>query len=60
MENIIGQDKTSQVSTYILIGTLIVSFAFAAIIIAYGLDGVVMGAHDMFHDFRHVMGMPCH
>ncbi len=59
MENIIRQNKTSQVSTYIF-ASVVFSFTFTAITVAYGLDGVIMGAHDMFHDFRHVMGMPCH
>ncbi len=33
---------------------------FSAVVIAYGLDSVVPGVHDAFHDFRHVIGMPCH
>ncbi|VAX21657.1 hypothetical protein MNBD_NITROSPINAE01-1290 [hydrothermal vent metagenome] len=59
MENIIRQNRTSQVSIYVFAG-IILSFTFMAITVAYGLDGIIMGVHDMFHDFRHVMGMPCH
>ncbi|HLC18934.1 MAG TPA: CbtB-domain containing protein [Thermodesulfobacteriota bacterium] len=34
--------------------------AFMMVVIAYGMESVVHGVHDMFHDFRHVIGMPCH
>lgn len=34
--------------------------AFAMVVIAYGMDSVVKGAHDVFHDFRHAFGFPCH
>ncbi|MBI5286872.1 MAG: CbtB-domain containing protein, partial [Deltaproteobacteria bacterium] len=30
------------------------------VIIAYGVESVVPGVHDAFHDFRHVIGMACH
>lgn len=33
---------------------------FAMVVIAYGMDSVVKGAHDVFHDFRHAVGFPCH
>ena len=34
--------------------------AFAMITVVYGLDTVLSGAHDVFHDFRHTIGFPCH
>lgn len=34
--------------------------AFMMVIIFYGVDSFAQGAHDIFHDFRHVVGMPCH
>ncbi len=34
--------------------------AFAMITVVYGLDTIVSGAHDVFHDFRHTIGFPCH
>ena len=34
--------------------------AFAMITVVYGFDTVVSGAHDVFHDFRHTIGFPCH
>ncbi len=37
----------------VLIGVLMV-------VIAYGVESVIPGVHDLFHDFRHVLGMPCH
>jgi hypothetical protein len=39
---------------------VIVGVALATVVIFYGMDNVVRGAHDTFHDFRHVIGMPCH
>ncbi|MBI3398958.1 MAG: CbtB-domain containing protein [Deltaproteobacteria bacterium] len=39
---------------------VIVSFAFAMVVIAYGFDSIAPGVHDAFHDFRHTIGMPCH
>ncbi len=34
--------------------------AFTMVIIFYGVDSFAQGAHNTFHDFRHVVGMPCH
>ncbi|WP_413886906.1 CbtB domain-containing protein [Candidatus Desulfatibia sp.] len=34
--------------------------AFMMVIIFYGVDSFAQGAHNAFHDFRHVVGMPCH
>lgn len=34
--------------------------AFSMVVIAYGMESFASGVHDMFHDFRHVIGMPCH
>ncbi|GMT42277.1 MAG: hypothetical protein IEMM0002_0688 [bacterium] len=34
--------------------------AFAMVVVAYGMDSVAQGAHDVFHDFRHAIGFPCH
>jgi cobalt transporter subunit CbtB len=39
---------------------LVVGVIFSLVIIAYGMDSVVPGVHDTFHDFRHAIGMPCH
>lgn len=39
---------------------IIMGVAFAMVIIAYGVDSLVPGVHDAFHDFRHTIGMPCH
>ncbi len=39
---------------------LVVAIAAAMVIIAYGMESVAPGVHDTFHDFRHVIGMPCH
>lgn len=36
------------------------ALAFAMVSIVYGVDAMAAGVHDTFHDFRHVIGMPCH
>jgi len=58
MERIINRENG-------LMGTLlqalvIVSVAFVMVVIAYGFDSVAPGVHDVFHDFRHTIGMLCH
>ncbi len=30
------------------------------IIVVYGVDAAMPGVHDMFHDFRHSIGIQCH
>lgn len=39
---------------------VVVIFAVMTVTIAFGVETVAPGAHDAFHDFRHVIGMPCH
>lgn len=39
---------------------VVVAMAFTMVVIAYGVESVAPGVHDAFHDFRHVIGMPCH
>ncbi len=39
---------------------LLVGLTFSMVVIAYGMESFASGVHDMFHDFRHVIGMPCH
>ncbi|MBI5233008.1 MAG: CbtB-domain containing protein [Deltaproteobacteria bacterium] len=51
--------KDLGLKTFLLALTL-VSLAFAMITIVYGVDSVAKGAHDVFHDFRHAIGIPCH
>jgi cobalt transporter subunit CbtB len=48
-----------------LLGTLlpaavVAGLVFALVVIAFGMESVASGIHDLFHDFRHVIGMPCH
>ncbi|MBI5563187.1 MAG: CbtB-domain containing protein [Deltaproteobacteria bacterium] len=38
----------------------VAGLAFTLCVIVYGMDSVAPGVHDAFHDFRHVIGMPCH
>lgn len=38
----------------------LVAIAFTMVVVAYGMESVAPGVHDAFHDFRHVIGMPCH
>lgn len=39
---------------------VVVVMAITMVVIAYGMESVAPGVHDAFHDFRHVIGMPCH
>lgn len=39
---------------------VLVAIAFAMVVIAFGMESVAPGVHDAVHDFRHVIGMPCH
>ncbi|MEE8574248.1 MAG: CbtB domain-containing protein [Thermodesulfobacteriota bacterium] len=39
---------------------IVAGMAFSMIVIFYGMDAIASGVHDAFHDFRHVIGMPCH
>ncbi len=44
-----------------LLPVIFIAFmVFSLVVIAYGFDTVAHGVHDTFHDFRHVIGMPCH
>ncbi len=57
MERILEKD---QILRALLPAVFVAFMAFSLIVIAYGLDTVAHGVHDTFHDFRHVIGMPCH
>ena len=39
---------------------VLAALAFAMVVIAFGMESVAPGVHDALHDFRHVIGMPCH
>ena len=39
---------------------VLVALAFAMVVIAFGMESVAPGVQDALHDFRHVIGMPCH
>jgi len=39
---------------------LLAGMAITMVVIVYGVESVAPGVHDAFHDFRHVIGMPCH
>ncbi|MEE8484428.1 MAG: CbtB domain-containing protein [Nitrospinota bacterium] len=53
--------KREVISSNAVFGFLLYAgIAFALLIIVYGIDSIAPGAHDAFHDFRHVVGMPCH
>jgi len=36
------------------------ALAFTMMVIAFGMESIAPGVHDALHDFRHVIGMPCH
>lgn len=57
MERILGRENTG----WMFIGaTALVVIACAMVVVAFGMESVAPGVHDAFHDFRHVIGMPCH
>lgn len=39
---------------------VVVTLAFAMVVIAFSMESIAPGIHNLFHDFRHVTGMPCH
>jgi len=57
MERILDRDSLVKAS---LAAVAVVALAFTMVVIAYGMESVATGVHDAFHDFRHVIGMPCH
>ncbi len=57
MERILERDSLMKAS---LAALAVVALAFTMVVIAYGMESVAPGVHDAFHDFRHVIGMPCH
>ena len=59
MERALEKDKSIWKSY--LFALVIVGIAFMLVFIAFGVDSIVPGIHDLFHDFRHsALGMPCH
>jgi cobalt transporter subunit CbtB len=52
------RQKEFSVSIWLLMALVVM--AFSMVVIFYGVDAFANVAHDTFHDFRHVMGMPCH
>lgn len=57
MERTIEKDI---VAGALLPALVVVGLAFAMVVIAFGMEAIAPGVHDTFHDFRHVIGMPCH
>ncbi len=52
--------KEGSLSKAVISALVLAALVFAVVVISYGLESVVPGVHDAFHDFRHVIGMPCH
>ncbi len=44
----------------ILPAVAIAGLAVGLAIVAFGAESLASGVHEAFHDFRHVIGMPCH
>ena len=59
MNNVIAQVQSVNQKA-ILAALMVAATAFAMVVVAYGVDSIVPGAHDAFHDMRHAIGMPCH
>lgn len=58
MERLVSKDYTF--SKAFLPALALLGTAFLMVIIMYGVDALIPMVHDTFHDFRHVLGMPCH
>jgi cobalt transporter subunit CbtB len=58
MEQILKDEKVLLKTLWPVL--LIFGMALAMVIIVYGMESIAHGVHDAFHDFRHVIGMPCH
>lgn len=56
MERILERDLLKTM----LLALVVVGLAFGLAVVAFGAESVASGVHDAFHDFRHVIGMPCH
>lgn len=57
MERILSKDTFA---SGFVSSAVIVAMAFTMVVIAFGVESAAPGVHDAFHDFRHVIGMPCH
>ncbi len=44
----------------VLPAVAITGLAVGLAVVAFGMESLVSGVHEAFHDFRHVIGMPCH
>ncbi len=44
----------------ILPAVAIAALAVGLAVVAFGTESLASGVHEAFHDFRHVIGMPCH
>ena len=44
----------------LLLAIMVVVVAVFMLIVVYGVDTIVPGVHDLFHDFRHSLGISCH
>ena len=53
-------EKENSLAGILLLVLFMVISVIAMGVIVYGIDSVMPGAHNSFHDFRHFIGMPCH
>ena len=59
MDQSIRKERSLVNSLYLAL--LVVTVTFAMGVIVYGgMDSVMPWAHDVFHEFRHAIGIPCH
>ncbi len=56
----IEEIKEVSFQNHLLVTVVLVGLLFAVSVVLFGVDSVMAGAHDTFHDFRHSIGMPCH
>lgn len=46
--------------TDVFLGIAALAMAVVMGIVVYGVDSAIPGVHDLFHDFRHSIGIACH
>lgn len=58
MEKTVLPEGVNKTNAFLGIAALGVAILMG--IAVYGLDSAIPGVHDLFHDFRHSIGISCH
>ncbi len=58
MEETLGREKAFWNTLWP--GLIVVGVVLFMTIVIFGVETAIPGAHDIFHDFRHSIGISCH